>query len=153
MRQISACRYRLERNGIAITLNVCVLTSVLMFILNETAALAAVSKPQEPNILAEPLFPVRSKRTLDLMHDVAFDHVAGAHVLIILEGHAAFLTGDNFLHFVLEALQRRQLALVNNDVVADQANIGATLDVAVRDAATSHFADLRNIEDFEDLRI
>src|SRR5690606_23530760 len=33
-----------------------------------------------------------------------FDDVARAHVLIILEGHAAFLTRLHFLHFILEAL-------------------------------------------------
>jgi hypothetical protein len=33
------------------------------------------------------------------------------------------------LNLVLEALERLQLAFVDHDVVADQAHIGATLDV------------------------
>src|SRR3989344_9622373 len=52
-----------------------------------------------------------------------FDDVALAHVLISLEGHAALLTGLHFLHFVLEALQGGELALVDHDIVADEADM------------------------------
>ncbi len=69
------------------------------------------------------------RAALDLLDAVAFDDVADAHVLVVLEGHAAFLAGDDFLDLVLEALEGRQLAFVDDDIVADQAHIGAALDV------------------------
>ena len=50
---------------------------------------------------------------LNGLHAVTLDHVANAHVLIVLERHAAFLAGLHFFHFVLEALKRRQLAKRN----------------------------------------
>jgi hypothetical protein len=42
---------------------------------------------------------------------------------------------------------------VHHDIVADQPDIGAALDRAVGDAAARDFADLRDREDLEDLRI
>src|SRR5690606_32887218 len=57
----------------------------------------------------------------------ALDDVADAHVLVVLEGHAAFLAARHFRHFVLEALQRLQRAFVDHDVVADQADARAAL--------------------------
>ena len=90
---------------------------------------------------------------LDLLHGVALDDIAGAHVLVVLERHAAFLAGHDVLHLVLVALQRRELALVHHHVVADEAHVGAALDGAVRDAATRDLADLRDVEHFEDLGI
>ena len=87
------------------------------------------------------------------LHAVALDHVALAHVLIVLERHAAFLTGNDFTRIVLEALELRQLAFMNNDVVADETHVGATFDLAVGDAAAGNLADLRDVEDLEDLRI
>src|SRR6478735_3081931 len=94
-----------------------------------------------------------SEAALDLFDAVALDHVARAHVLVVLEGHAAFLAGDDFLCIVLEALELPQLALVDDDVVADQADIGAALDRAVGNAATGDLADLRDVEDLEDRRV
>ena len=66
----------------------------------------------------------------DFLDPIALDHVAGPHVLIGLESHAAFLARHHVLHFVLEALGRGELALVHHDVVADQSDVGAALDVA-----------------------
>jgi len=54
---------------------------------------------------------------------IALDDVAGTHIAVVLERHAAFLARRHFLHFILEALQRRQLALVHHDIVADQATL------------------------------
>src|SRR3990172_1067795 len=76
-----------------------------------------------------------SQRALNGLHAIAFDHVAGAHILIVFEGHAALLSGGDLLRVVLEPLELRQLAFVNDDVVADQADIRATLDIAFGDAA------------------
>ncbi len=55
--------------------------------------------------------------------------------------------------FVLEALERLELAFVDDDVVADQADAGATLDLAFGDAATRDLADLGDVEHLEDLGI
>jgi hypothetical protein len=57
------------------------------------------------------------------------------------------------LHFVLEALERLELAFVDDDVVADQADACATLDLAFGDTATGHLADLGDVEHLEDLGI
>ena len=54
---------------------------------------------------------------------------------------------------VLEALERRQLAFVDHDVVADQAHARAALDLAVGDAAAGDLADLGDVEDLEDLAL
>src|SRR5215207_1660442 len=83
-----------------------------------------------------------SQRALNCLHAIALDHVAGAHILVVLEGHAALLSGGDFLRIVLEPLELRQLAFVNDDIVADQADIRAALDVAFGDAAAGDLADL-----------
>src|SRR5215207_6270797 len=94
-----------------------------------------------------------SEGALDRLHAIALDHVAGAHVLVVLEGHAAFLPGLNLLDLILEALERRKLAFVDDDIVADQADVGAALDLPVRDAAPGDLADLGDVENLQDLRI
>src|ERR1700689_3970867 len=94
-----------------------------------------------------------SQRALDGLHAITLDDVADPHVAVILERHAAFLAGLHFLHFVLEALQGRELAFVNDEVVADQADIGAAFHGAVGDAAARDLADLGNVEDFQDLGV
>src|ERR1700760_4340316 len=71
------------------------------------------------------------QRALDLLDAVALDDVASAHILVVLEGHAAFLPGLDFANLVLETLQRRKLALVHDDIVADETHVGAALDGAV----------------------
>ena len=71
-----------------------------------------------------------------------FDHVAGPHVLIIFERHAAFLADNDFSRIVLEPLELRQLALMHDDIVAHQPDIGAALDDAFSDTATRNIADL-----------
>src|SRR5207253_2226445 len=94
-----------------------------------------------------------SERPPDLLDAVALDDVAGAHVLVFLEGHAALLTGRHLAYLVLEALQRRQLPVVDDDVVADEPHVGAALHHALGDTATGHLADLGDIEDLQDLRV
>src|SRR5690242_13417348 len=63
---------------------------------------------------------------LHLLDPEAFDDVAGAHVLVALEGHAAFLADLDFPDFVLEALERRERAFVDDDVVANETHLGTT---------------------------
>src|SRR5262249_37029232 len=87
------------------------------------------------------------ERPLHGLHAIAFDNVADFHVLIVLERHAAFLAGDDFARVVLEALELRELALMDDDIVANKPHIGAALDHAVGHAATGHVADLRDLED------
>src|SRR5690349_18435187 len=84
------------------------------------------------------------QRARDLLESVALDDLALPHVLVLLEGHAAFLSGRDLAHLVLEALEGRELAFVDDDVVADQAHACAALDLALRHAAASHTADLRD---------
>src|SRR3984957_15264111 len=97
--------------------------------------------------------PARSERAAHLFDAITFDDVARPHVLIVLEGHAAFLAGLDFAHFVLEALERRELAFVHDDIVADETHARATLHDAVGDAAAGDIADLGNREDFQDERV
>src|SRR5258707_5789135 len=87
------------------------------------------------------------QRPRDLLDAVALDDVAGPHVLVLLEGHAALLARRHLAHLVLEALQRRQLAFVDDDVVADQADVRAALDDAVGHPAAGDLADLGDVED------
>src|SRR5215467_7559367 len=91
-----------------------------------------------------------SERALHLLDAVALDGVALPHVLVALEGHAAFLPGAHLARVVLEPLELRELALVDDDVVADQADIGAAFDHPVGDAAARHLPDLGDGEDLED---
>ena len=44
----------------------------------------------------------------------AFDDIACADVFVVLEGHTAFLTDRHFGDFVLEALERLELAFVDD---------------------------------------
>src|SRR5262245_61130066 len=81
------------------------------------------------------------QRSLHRLDAIALNHVADPHVLIALERHAAFLPGDHLARVVFEAFELRELALVDHDAVADQAHVGAALDLAVGDAAAGHAAD------------
>src|ERR1700761_2385415 len=51
-----------------------------------------------------------SQRALDGFDVEAFDDVALLHVLIVGEGHAAFLADLDLAYFVLEALEGREFA-------------------------------------------
>src|SRR6516162_642563 len=91
-----------------------------------------------------------SQRALHRLHPVAFDDVADLHVLVVLEGHPAFLAGDDFARVVLEALELGELALVHDDAIANETHIGAAFDHAIGDAATRYVADLGNLENLQD---
>src|SRR5215204_1360148 len=84
---------------------------------------------------------------------VTLDDVAGAHVLVVLKGHAALLAGRDLAGIVLEALELRQATLVDDDVVADETQVRPALDDAVEDAAARDLPDLRHVEDLEYLRL
>src|SRR3974390_193591 len=86
-----------------------------------------------------------SKRPLYRLHAVTLDNVADLHVLIILECHAAFLSGHDLARIILETLELRQLALMYDDAVADEPHVGAAFHCAVGDAAAGDVADFRHL--------
>src|SRR6266581_146779 len=91
-----------------------------------------------------------SERALDGFDLVALDDVALLDLVVIGESHAAFLSGLDFAHLVLEALQRRELAFVDHHVVAHEPHLGAAPHQPLGDAAAGHLADLGDVEHFED---
>src|SRR4029077_18408979 len=93
------------------------------------------------------------KRALDGFDVEAFDDVALLHVLVVGERHAALLAGLHLAHLVLETLERRKLAFVDHDIVADEAHPRAAAHDTVGDAAAGNLADLGDREDLEDLRV
>ncbi len=95
----------------------------------------------------------RLERPLNLLDVIALDDVARLDVFVFLEGHAALLTDDDFLDLVLEALERAELAFVDDHVVADQTHIRAPLHLALGDPATSDLANLGDVEHFEDFGV
>src|SRR5690606_14895881 len=115
------------------------------------AALAQTKTPAEAGVSI--FCSRRLQRPGDLFDAEAFDDVALADVFVVLEGHAAFLAHLDFLDLVLEALERLELAFVDDDVVADEADARATLDHALGDTAAGDLADLGDVEHFEDFGI
>src|SRR5262245_37766515 len=95
--------------------------------------------------------PGALQRRTHLLDIEALDLVAGADVLVVLEGHAALEAGVDLAHLVLEALECLQRALVDHRVVAQQADLGAALDHAFGDHAARDVADLGDLEDLPDL--
>src|SRR5436190_20219952 len=97
--------------------------------------------------------PPMLKRPGDGLDVETLDDVTGADVLVVGERHAALLAGRHLAHLVLEALQRRERAFVDDDFCADQAHLGAALDLAFGNAATRDLADLGDVEHLQDLGI
>ena len=81
----------------------------------------------------------------DLLHDEAFDHIADLDVVELLHLHAAFVAARDLLDVVLETAQGRKLALVNDDIVTQDANLAAALDLAVGAVAAADGADLGDL--------
>ena len=78
-------------------------------------------------------YKVGQQRPLVGLDLEALDEITLLDILVVLEGHAAFLAGWHLFDIVLEALEYRQRTLVDDHLVAQQANLGATLDPAVGD--------------------
>src|SRR5204863_6942866 len=74
-------------------------------------------------------------RARDLADLVGLDDVAFLDVLVSLDADAALVTGGDVSHVVLESSQRMQLALVNDDPIADQTNLRVTRDRPAGDVA------------------
>src|SRR5688572_18584128 len=82
---------------------------------------------------------------------VAFDDVPDFDVLELLDADAALEALANLGNIVLEVPERGDLALVNDTVVAQQADIGRSRDDAIDDHATGDRARLRHLERVPDL--
>src|SRR6266567_338589 len=111
----------------------------------------------EPTTSAAPSPPGSTRlslqRALHRLHPVALDNVADLHILVMLEGHAAFLSGHYLARIVLEALELGKLSLVHDDAVADETHIGSPLDHSVGNAAARNIPDLGDLENFQNGRI
>src|SRR5215467_16018669 len=110
------------------------------------------------SILPNSLFAIRYspsslQRALDGFDFEGFDDVALLQVLVVGEGHAAFLAALHLAHLVLEALERGEFAFVDDHVVADEAHLGAAAHHALGHAAARDLADLGDREDLQDLGI
>ena len=66
-----------------------------------------------------------------MLHHEALKDVALFDVVELLNRHAALIVRGNLLDRVLEALERAELALVDDDVVAQHADRGVAGDLAV----------------------
>src|SRR5258707_13363393 len=78
--------------------------------------------------------------------DERLDHVAGLDVVIVGERDAALEARLHFAGVILEALERIDLAGVDQHVVAQQTYVVVAADDAVIHITPSHAADLRNPE-------
>lgn len=63
----------------------------------------------------------------------ALDHVAFLDIVVVLDADTALESGGDFLCVVLEPLQRRDLAFVDHDAVANQSDLGVSYDLALLD--------------------
>ena len=70
---------------------------------------------------------------LNFFHDEAFEDVAFLDVIELGHSHAALIAGSNFLGLVLEPLQRTNLTLMDDDVVAEHTDLGIAGDLAILD--------------------
>src|SRR6202035_4994048 len=83
---------------------------------------------------------------LGLFDLVGLDDVAFLEVLGTVDPDAAFQSGDDFLDVVLEALQPRDLALVDQLAVARQLRGRAARDLAVLHPRAGDDAQLRDLD-------
>src|SRR5882757_3997946 len=77
---------------------------------------------------------------------IALDLIVFLNVAVVLHTDAALRPGANLVDIVLEALERFQGALENDDVVAQHANRKVPADIAVDDHATGDRAELARAE-------
>src|SRR6266516_679644 len=94
-----------------------------------------------------------SERARDLADLVGLDHVSLLDVLIPLYPDAALVARGHLPHVVLEATQRPDPTLVDDDAVSNQAGPRVARDGAARDVAPADHTQLRNTEDLTDLRL
>src|SRR6185503_10914431 len=88
---------------------------------------------------------------LDLTRLVDLQHVAFLEVVEALEQDAALEALLDLADVVLEALQLRDPGLVDHGAVADDADVGAAANLAVRDVRAGNRAEPRDAEELPDL--
>src|SRR5829696_5275485 len=88
---------------------------------------------------------------LDLFGAVELEHVLLLDVRVALEDDPALLALLDLLHVVFEAAQGAQFAVPDHRALADQADAGVALDLAVGDDAAGDAADFRGLEGLFDL--
>src|SRR5579875_2894175 len=81
------------------------------------------------------------QRTRDFRDFEDFELIAFDDIVEVLHRHTALEALTHFLDIVLEALERIELASVDDDVVAQHAHRRRTLDHAIRDHTACHGAD------------
>src|SRR6476659_5696642 len=86
----------------------------------------------------------------DLLDLERFDDVANLHVLVAVEGDSALEPLLDLGDVVLEAPERGDLALVDDPVVAQEADLGRAGDRALGDVAPGDHAELRHPEGVAD---
>ena len=89
--------------------------------------------------------------TFDFDLLVTLDDVADADVVERLDVQTAVLTDSDLLDIVLEPLERPELAGVDDDTVADDADGRGPLELALADHTPGDGADLGNLENLQDL--
>src|ERR1700682_41437 len=91
------------------------------------------------------------QRPCDLHGFKDLELVAFLEVREVLKRHAALEARFHFAHVVLEALERVDIAGMDDHAVAKHAHLRAALDQALGNVAARHGADLRDAEDLPDL--
>src|ERR1700674_2050237 len=81
-------------------------------------------------------------------HDlVDFELIALFDLVVVLQRQAALESCLDFAHVILEALERIELAVEDDDAVTQQPDLRAAADHALEDVATGYRADLGNLVD------
>src|SRR4029078_4467096 len=94
-----------------------------------------------------------ASNSCDLAFLEGLDEVALLEVLVVLEPDAALEALPDLAHVVLEAAQRRDLALPDDRAFAQEPHLGAARDDAVRDVTARDPADPRHREHLAHLRV
>src|SRR5690606_37538761 len=79
------------------------------------------------------------------------DHVADLDIVETVQPDTAFETGADFGHVVLEPAQRRDAALVDDDIVAHETRPEVAADMAFGDQTAGGLAELARLEHVADL--
>src|SRR5690606_8660042 len=96
-----------------------------------------ICSPTRPTrYLAMPVTsPSRQNLRFDRFHHGNLDPVSHLDVVVFFQRKSAFVTFGHFPHVVLEPAERLDLALVNDDAVADEARVRVADHLAVRHVA------------------
>src|SRR5688572_26844701 len=94
------------------------------------------------------------QRPLDLLADVRLQPVADLDVVVVRQLDAALEAALDVLHVFLDAAERLDREVFGDHLaVADQADLAAALDVAIRHHAPADVADLADLEHLADLGV